>query len=516
MAKKLYDNLTNGLMAWAERHTDLSDWGYLTPRDGVKSANTNRQYERSVNRLGWPPQLTKSLIQGHLARKDGHLVRTDTIYYRSAGWALVQPLMIDVDAHEGEDDALDLAMFILSFFPGSYMEPSTNDKGFHIYAHIALGTVQRDLWETLVGLLERALMALRAENSFKAKVELKGLATTTKRTAHPVYRYAVDKRGSLAKLPRLAKGEQDLIALQASPEFDLARVRAALAAAPPTHNLPECWDHLIIDHYGTWNHVPQPLAEHRGGETEATEAATRYNGCVGDFHQGHANAAATEEAGPPTNKNKGCVGDLASHPDAWHRMLQACMILARSLGRLPSVEELVQFYESEGLHTGEDVGNRRLKRAAKAIEYIGKSFDPVAAKQGFTDSSPSLLAAIQQHVKTEHQATGFRWKITDQDLMVVLYLVVKGSFAGRFDCSNASIEQMFKKLKAEGVIKRSCDRHKAIACKDILMRAGLIVCVNRGYKVGVRGKQYAIGPNHPRYGEFTAWFNQRQSEPNAQ
>ena len=67
-----------------------------------------------------------------------------------------------------------------------------------------------------------------------------------------------------------------------------------------------------------------------------------------------------------------------------------------------------------------------------------------------------------------------------------------------------SILGMFKVLKSDGTITRSCDRNKATACKTILERATLIECVSSSYMVGRYGKAYGVGRAHPGYAEMQA------------
>jgi hypothetical protein len=98
--------------------------------------------------------------------------------------------------------------------------------------------------------------------------------------------------------------------------------------------------------------------------------------------------------------------------------------------------------------------------------------------------------------------------VTDEDLAVGLYVVMRNSFAVRDDarlqwtCPVACFAGMFRVLRRAGLTRRGGGkRNKVVAVKRILERAGLIECLDRRRRKGV-GHKYTIGPNHWRYGEF--------------
>lgn len=482
---KRYDNLTNGLFGWLEEHTDLEDWGCMSPRDGIISANTTARLEAALERRCWPQRLCKRLVQRHL---NG----SDTLYYRSRRGASVQVLMLDFDAHNGETDVVDLTLHVLGLLPGVYVEPSTHYTGLHGYLHVAPGSTPRVLFNRLVGLFAEALAAIAAENNYRAKVEVKGTCTTVMCQSG---RLSIRTRGTLAKIPRLAGGERDLRALLASPVFTVADLRRVVDMAPPDLGLADAWVAAIHAWYGLPQLVPAHL-QCKGSDKRGSHAPqcanVKYKGCVGEPDYGHRRGLAWAER-------------VADNPDALARTREAGFVLARSLGRAPSAEELGIFYEQQGLHTGPAKSNTRARRMKAVAQFVEDGFDPGAGAGGYTEHAPALLEAVRLHVKPEHrEGTCYRWRITDEDLVVALYVVTKGAFRGHPECGNGSIEKMFTALKGQGVIRRSCDRNKAVAMKTILERASLIVCIDEGYIVGVKGKAYGPGPNHPRYAEYQA------------
>jgi hypothetical protein len=481
-----YDNLTNGLHDWASEHTDLRDWGYRTAKGEVRPANTSDRLEAALARKAWASKLSKRLLRSHLT---GRLA--DTIYYRCRRSASVHPLMLDIDAHDGEPDALDLVDYALALFPGSYRELSTKYRGYHVYVHVAVGPTPRKLFRELVAIFEDALAALATENNYAAKIEVKGTCTLLGRDG------TIERRGTLGKCPRLSKGEQDLAALRRSPVFTVADLRRVVDMAPPDLGLSQAWVKAVKDYYGLRHEAPAHLV------------------CNGD------DRLVAEGFAPKRGQNKEYNGSVirwservAQNPDSLARKREAGLLLARTLGRVPEPAELAEFYESQGLAAG--TSDRKRERDIRAVlKFIARTFDPAAASgQGYRENAPDLMEAIRQHVKPEHrEGTCYKRRITDEDLAVALYCVTKGAFRGHSECGNKSIQNMFDTLKAGGVIDRGCIRHKAVALKAILERAGLIVCHNSRYRFGPdvlgKSKEYVIGPNHPGFAEFQALQHER-------
>ncbi|HEX2970731.1 MAG TPA: hypothetical protein VHP11_00260, partial [Tepidisphaeraceae bacterium] len=107
--------------------------------------------------------------------------------------------------------------------------------------------------------------------------------------------------GSLAKIPRLAKGQQDLKALLASPIFSLADLRKVVTLAPPDLGLTEAWGNTIMAYYGLPKYIPTHL--HVDGDEKMA--------VKGFAHQ----------SGNRITKHKGCVGELVKQGLEWSKRL---------------------------------------------------------------------------------------------------------------------------------------------------------------------------------------------------
>jgi hypothetical protein len=107
--------------------------------------------------------------------------------------------MIDIDAHRGEQDALETARFVVeTCFPRSYLEPSK--RGYHIYVLIRVGMIPRHVFNLLIGELVESLGALARAEGFSSTVEIKGESTLRGQDK------LIESRGSLAALPLLPNG----------------------------------------------------------------------------------------------------------------------------------------------------------------------------------------------------------------------------------------------------------------------------------------------------------------------
>jgi hypothetical protein len=78
---------------------------------------------------------------------------------------------------------------------------------------------------------------------------------------------------------------------------------------------------------------------------------------------------------------------LRAIPDSYKRQTQALLIYARSLKRVPTEPEALEFIKEHHLFTGTWSDNlpRRIARVRHILQHIAKTFDPAKCNQGHVD-----------------------------------------------------------------------------------------------------------------------------------
>ena len=213
-------------------------------------------------------------------------------------------------------------------------------------------------------------------------------------------------------------------------------------------------------------------------------------------------------------------GELGTARDgAYDRGLNCYRSLCRHLGRAATKEELHVAYVEQGLNNRPvDHDGSRDRRFDYIVSKYGPTFDiNKSGRAGFETRREEIIRIVEQHVLPQHfDEIKYKSRIDNLDLAIALYTVEVNAFQMHekpeqmYSCGNKAFEGMFKKLSEEESIgDRGCNRHKVVAMKLILQRAGLIEYLDHGYmpaalsrrRIGV-GKKIGVGPNHPRRKEF--------------
>jgi len=224
-----YSPLVNRYAQWLFDLIDRRDCGVRV--DGTpRSINTTHCLDNWRDQP-YPP---KKLTRTHL---DSHLRAEDTFYFRSnrkSGFAL---LMFDIDAHRGEEDARQVADWVIGrYLTGAYSEPSTGGNGMHVYALMRIGKVKRAAANEYFEAVSAALKALVEAQGFDAHVcGIYGTFTTLK-AATGRQDKLVNKRGALGKIPRVPdmRSLEELLSGPIFLNFDtILRDYASLAASLP-------------------------------------------------------------------------------------------------------------------------------------------------------------------------------------------------------------------------------------------------------------------------------------------
>jgi hypothetical protein len=206
----VYDKLRNEFAKWLidakNPLIDRHDWGEWNEKEKrPKYAATNDRLEWWFKKITYAPQrFTRTTLKLHLGRRR-------KMYYTSArksGFALV---CIDVDAHHGQTDAFETAMFILArYFPLAYLEPSP--RGMHIYVLVRVGRCRRWKFNFLLDHLQENLRAVLVEHKFASTVEVLGGFTVVEQDG-------TVQRAALAPIPELPRGTADLKSLVEMPVY---------------------------------------------------------------------------------------------------------------------------------------------------------------------------------------------------------------------------------------------------------------------------------------------------------
>lgn len=433
---------------------DPMDWAYRIPNgDWPKALNDHQLYARLKLKDKYPAQLIdRELIARHLDGRE----RIAYTSNRASGYALVR---IDVDAHNGQSDAIEAAQWIVArHFPGAYYEAT--DNGCAAYFVLDVKWTPRDKVNALLADLAKGLGVLLREFGYESLVEVQGGFTQIDWDNREV-----KSRARPGCLPRLWSGMASLDWLRSSP----VRQPAELLK--------------VID----------DARQHQEGDTETPTTSRVEKGIV-----------VSEVC---ISALQGNDWDYAqSSPDAWLRMQWACFEFTRVHRRLPDVSELVEWYAVQCRELA-TVDARTYRRAERAIHYREKTFDAAkAVEAGYAHWRERLIEAVRTYCS--NRASRYPYRISDEDLAVGLYLVTRNSFSIRdeprhqFTCPQVAFVGMAETLKVGSL----GNRNKVVGLKVILERAGLITCVDPGYifagNSSGAGKKYVCGPAHWRHAEF--------------
>lgn len=445
---------------------DPLDWGYDGSNGTPIYATDNGRLEIYYQKIEmiFPQRLTRTTIQRHLQKKD----RLHYTSRRTSGFAL---LMFDVDAHSGQTDAHDTAVWLRdTYFRGAYLEPSR--RGYHLYVCVRVREPRRTSVNALAASVERDLRILLDDRGFESTVEVRGTFTEVRDGV--IYR-----RGKLAAMPTLPHGSESL----------------RLLVEAPVH-LPRAL-YTILDH-------ADMIAEfHEANTTGCGDLEKGEQKWVGDVASNRTNPPKVLPENPSLLEV--CVS-RSPHDrfrrletsDAYDRMTACCWDFTLVHKRLPVDEdELLDAYAAIYGHDGERGMSQRRRRARDVLTRRMRTFRPDKAQAtGYRASHTRLLSAVRLHCTD--RTSGYRCRITDEDLAVALYVVERNSRpANRREkwkgtCGYDAFRGMFRELKNAGVISRGFNRNKVTALKLILQRAGLIDCTDSRYIPAGKGRGVAM------------------------
>jgi len=201
---------------WVLRYIDARDYARTIRKTGKLDRLTNWQINQSLADLASddPAIRARAYRQRKLSQRQiaAHVDGTgEQLHYvsgRTSGFAF---LRFDVDAHQGQTDAVEAARFIHDdCFPiGTlYYEPTS--RGWALYGLVDVGFTERAQANAIIESAHKRLVSLLRDRGFESKLEVQGRFNEIDRQAH-----CLIDRAQPGALPRLPRGEADWRRLKA-------------------------------------------------------------------------------------------------------------------------------------------------------------------------------------------------------------------------------------------------------------------------------------------------------------
>jgi hypothetical protein len=218
---------------------------------------------------------------------------------------------------------------------------------------------------------------------------------------------------------------------------------------------------------------------------------------------------------PPLKVNVKVV-DLASEPDSFVRQKEALFRLARSMKRVPTLEEALTYLHEENLFTG-PWGQHRARRAARVksiLGFIARTFDPGRCAQGAVNVGKYDAWAAEKFPggltgRTRSRLTEEGEKVDGQEVnvgrgFIAVFLAVC-EFALLTDKNrdgslpHRRAEELWQALYAKGLVSVPFDARKWAVCREGMVRHGVVVITDRDYHTG-KAMRWDLGPYFPFLG----------------
>lgn len=477
---KYHHPLTTRFGRWLYQYANRLDYG-IVQQTSDGSMRPGRALPDDHHYGAW--ELSKRKLK--LRMLDHHLMNqhpADTLYYTSDPKRERGLLMLDIDAHEGQTDAADLAAWIEArFLPGAYSEPSTHLLGRHMYFLVPAGNVRRFELNDRFKLVASALRGLADDEGYESTVC--GIyGTYSIRDGHGGFKC----RGSLGKIPR-PKTEDDLNALK--------NVRC--------HD----WSYLgsIVNHAEALGLLVEADRKKVGEKKQAGNSGYIYS---------------TLGYTPPSTSKYG-----PTSTNSFHRKVWAVDDFFRRRKRYPSIIEALDFYEincnCDGIRD-----RKRIRDMTGAIRLHQNWYDPTKIhKPEFSSNHPfepeQFLPLVQS---LQIPPDELRFAVTkdetrpmsELDLAVFIGIVMEIAFnmtdEPDRDCAARSrIIGYWRKLRDSGQVHSSCYPTKYKGLRDLCQKYNLIDIyephippVRGGGRKLQNGKGMLLGPGtvNPLYFEF--------------
>jgi hypothetical protein len=499
-----YKKTTNKLCKWLYKYIDRYSWGYYNEIvNEVQRANSDEFISKGHH---WQ-KITKTSIEYHL-----ECDLNETVYYTTSAKSDTALLCIDIDAHDEETNAADVAAWIKSnYFPQSHYEPSTRGLGRHLYLLVSVTRIEngkryyikRDLFNAYIKDFADKLKFV-VNDEFLA--ELEDTAKVCGVYGTITYKDKVtDERccGNLAKVPR-PRTMEDVENLVAMPVYDLKDLREVVYEALERQN-----KEPKGTRYVGWEDI--------GADNPETPKTTRTK---------------------PRRSNQECLSDKLDHWNPNNRVFNAVCELTRMLGREPEVEEAHKFYCDLGLNTGEDVEGRRERRIEIAIEKVWRKYNPDISSKRYdisTYSKGEYIEALTSNLSDDDlRSTRYMRRITFDDLDLFLSAIMAG--VSNFNVGDEDmlcsigveyVKIAFSDARKKKLLKSKANDQKVSAMRELCVKARLLYVDETWVRDGQlyldggartepcksknRGMRYYLTSLNPKYADFLT-VQQRHQE----
>jgi len=333
---RTYDPMTRKLSKWLYSYIDRYVYGVVDRTTGQPRFAYSAERIASMSKYGgWVRKITMTDIENHLFA--GSEYRR---YYTTRGKSSVALLCIDIDAHEGQQNAWHVAVWIVeNYFPNAYWEPSSGGLGVHLYILVAVQRsnypMKRKLFNLHIIDFAKHLKELIADEfGPDSAIADNVLGTVTHREN------GVIVPGKLVKIPK-PETMKDVEGLTSMPVYELGDLAEVVYEAQG-RAVDEFFDE------GTDQNVWKEILAGRSKRRKRVRQPMDRESLREQLYDENPNT----------------------------RVFRAVCYLLRTLADVPTPDEVHTFYCEMELNTEEDIGNRRMRRIQDALSKCIASYDP--------------------------------------------------------------------------------------------------------------------------------------------
>ena len=441
-------------------------------------------------------------------------------------------LGIDIDTHHGEPDAQDVENWLKSeYFKESYWEPSSGLKGRHGYVKVAYPcdtgiSEVTDTFEELFKLLD----TLRERKNFLAPIDLPcGLPSQVTLVDTNPYQDEIDevlsgdsslqvdkstlsinsqyiqlKRSQALKIPRFNQSNyhkcnmEDIIRFHGLQFYKFSYFDKLLNTLR---------NELNVNYFGEGNDnnsdlvIPPTLVctPHEDTQIKNTSKEVKWTEISGN----NGNLLDYWKNQPGKTKKLSYqqkMDDLKSEQDAFKRVRQLYWNYSLYLHRVPTPEEAMNEYVSQGLNSGEDSGvKNRLSKFKSCYKFISNRFD--LSKCGFHLDNWELEKDEYVNIVSDKisEDINLKWSKDKQkiytleieEIALIYYAILRSNELDRDTCSLIQNSFSYKRIQSvfRLVYDKGCHRNKCSKILTVLKKTGLVKR-SKNYIAGVRGNCY--------------------------
>lgn len=447
------------------QHIHRYDYGYKRPGEGfiripkqkllaARNAKSNRKLSR--------------ITEKHLRQ---HLQNETTYYYTGQRKTHFLLLCVDIDAHEGQEDAWDVANYLkFWWFKDCYMEASTNGAGVHLYIRLDLTDFpyisSRELHRLFFELGANIRQQVINEGYEADVCGIYGLPSD----------WVNESQAQIIKLPRPETVEQlnELLSLKTT---SLEALRL-----------------LVVEN------ERELAALHPMASASASDGSHL---CL---------SLCTMIATPPAKIDpQTAILTQVNHLDLdnirarnpLYRASWTVKTMANILNRTPTVDEALRFYHELQLGTGTETP-QRVRRFTQAVEYNRERFDP-NKRQSFARMLPALKIIMEKAIQS-HPQVSLHYRSDRKAAVITLENLCVGYYFALYQLGRDpdgtlpkdGITSLNRRLLEAKAVTGPISNQKASAIRRILVALGILDLVDTKYTFGHgRGKamKYRLSQN---------------------